>query len=135
MWRMNKIVDGWDTPGSANETSNSLLSYFGFKSTGGKGKKELKFPVKTPGRPCKAVYTGRLRNMSENEAISEAVVVFPCKDYGKEWSTNIVEAVPCEDDIIQAPQVPAAQSVNKHDAAHNYIYKIGPQYRQGMSVL
>ena len=38
-------------------------------------------------------------------------------------------------DIIKAPPVPAAQSVNKYDAALNWIYNTGPHYWQGMSVL
>ena len=40
-----------------------------------------------------------------------------------------------DDDIIKAPPVPAAQSVNKYYADLNWIYNTGPQYWQGMSVL
>ena len=36
--------------------------------------------------------------MAENEVSSEALVVLPCKDDWKEGSTEIVEAVTCEDD-------------------------------------
>ena len=39
------------------------------------------------------------------------------------------------DEIIKAPSVPAAQSVNKYDAALNWIDNIDPQYWQCMSVL
>ena len=36
--------------------------------------------------------------MAANKSISEIVVVLPYKYYGKEGCTDIVEAVPCEDD-------------------------------------
>ena len=38
--------------------------------------------------------------MAANEVSSESVVVLPYEDDGKEGNTNIVEAVPCEDDEI-----------------------------------
>ena len=41
----------------------------------------------------------------------------------------------CENDIIQDPPVPAAQSVNKYEAALNWINNKEPHYRQSMSVL
>ena len=37
MVRTNKIVDGQYNPGLAKDAGNALISYFGFKSTGGKG--------------------------------------------------------------------------------------------------
>ena len=98
MVRMNKIVDGKDTPGSAKDAGNALLSHFGFKSTGRKGKKGPKFPVKKAGRTCKAVSTGQPRNMAANEANSESVLMLPYKDDVKEGSIDIVEAVTCEYD-------------------------------------
>ena len=98
MGRTNKIADGKDTPGLTKDAGNALLSHFGFKIKGGKGDKVPKFPVKESGRPCKIVHPGRPRNMDSNELSSEAVVVLPYKDDGKEGSTKIVYAVPCEDD-------------------------------------
>ena len=50
---MNKIVYGRDTPGSAKDAGNVLLSYFGFKSIWSKG---LKFPVKKAGSPYKITH-------------------------------------------------------------------------------
>ena len=80
---MNKIVDVWDTPGSAKDAENALLSHFGFNSTGRKGNKGPKFPLKNSGRPCKKNHPGRSRNMASDEVSSEAVVVFPFKYYVK----------------------------------------------------
>ena len=40
-----------------------------------------------------------------------------------------------ESEIIKAPPVPSAKSVNKYDAALNWIDNTGPQYCQGISVL
>ena len=40
-----------------------------------------------------------------------------------------------DDDIIQSLPVTAAQPVNKHDTAQNWVDKTGPQYRQGIPVL
>ena len=38
--------------------------------------------------------------MATNQVSSEAVVVLPYEDDGKEGKTKILEAVPCEDDYI-----------------------------------
>ena len=56
MGRTNKIIDGWDNLGSAKGADNSLLLCFVFKSTGSKGEKWMKFPVKNSVRPCKTVH-------------------------------------------------------------------------------
>ena len=37
MVRTNKIVDGQDNLGLAKDAGNALISYFGFKITGGRG--------------------------------------------------------------------------------------------------
>ena len=98
MGKTNKLIDGWDIPGSAKDAGNALLSHFGFKSIGRKGKKGPNFPVNNSGRPCKTVHPGRPRKMADNQLSSEAVVVFLYQDDGKEGNTEIVEAVPYEDD-------------------------------------
>ena len=54
LWgKINKTVDGWDTPESAKDAVNMLLSNFGFKITGRKGNKAPKFPAKKAGSNCK----------------------------------------------------------------------------------
>ena len=57
-----------------------------------------KFPVKNSVRPYKTVHPGRPIKMAANEISSEAVVVLPYKDDGKEGRNEIVEAVSREDD-------------------------------------
>ena len=60
--------------------------------------KGQKFPVNKAGRPYRTIHPGRPRNMVANEIRSEAVVVLPYEDDGKECRTEIVGAVSREDD-------------------------------------
>ena len=46
-----------------------------------------KFPVKKAGKNYRTVHTVRPRKMAENEISSEAVVVLPYEDDGKEGRT------------------------------------------------
>ena len=99
----DKIIDVQDNPGSEKDAGNDLLLHFGFNSTGRKGKKGLKFPVKKSVSPHKIFHTGRTIKMAKNELFSESVVVFPYKDDRKEGNIYIMEIFRCEyDDIIEA---------------------------------
>ena len=52
--------------------------------------KGTKFPVKNSRKPYRTVHPGISRKMAANEIISEAVVVLPYVDDGKEGRTDIV---------------------------------------------
>ena len=64
-----------------------------------------KFPVKKAGRPYRIVHPGRPRKMAENEISSEAVVVLPYRDDGKERRTEIVGEVSREDDKVSKKSI------------------------------
>ena len=63
---------------------------------------------------------------SDNSNIEGGDLVIKWEDFSV-IEEEIIHEEGSDDEIIKAPPVPAAQSVNKYDAALNWIYNTWPQ--------